>query len=234
MGLSTIIIIALLLISNGILVYSEYCRNKDYSLQLEKLKNDKISSGIPIDRIIEDDLKDEIEPKQQYSWVLGIVICFDIWIIGAICTHLWASAFFDDVPESNSRKALFGDSFGAVNALVSAFAFGGMIVAFILQRYELRLQRKELRDNRTEMEQQTKQFISQNKNLEIQRFENLFYNMLNLQQNVVDGLRYDYYEKEYVSVPCDGGGVLRILNILKGKLLDATCFVIFLMMLSCI
>lgn len=196
----------ILLLVNGILIYSEWHKRKDYAAQLEQLKKEKIEKGFKAEELNEDDLKDEIEPKQRYSWIFGIVICLDIWIVGAVCTHLWAAHFFKDVPDGDSRKALFGDSFGAVNALVSAFAFAGMIVAFILQRYELRLQRKELRDNRAEMEQQTIQFKSQSNNLEIQRFENLFYNMLNLQQIIVDGLRYDYYDIEYVTVPLDGGG----------------------------
>lgn len=206
MSLSSIIILAFLLLVNGILIYSECCKRRDYATQLEQLKKEKIEKGFRAEELNEEDLKDEIEPKQRYSWIFGIVICLDIWIVGAICTHFWAAHFFIDVPDSDSRKALFGDSFGAVNALVSAFAFAGMIVAFILQRYELRLQRKELRDNRAEMEQQTIQFKSQSNNLEIQRFENLYYNMLNLQQKIVDGLRYDYYDIEYITVPLDGGG----------------------------
>ena len=202
----TIIIVVVLVIANGIMFFSLIRKKRDELKQLKELKKDKKSHGINIDEIKEDDLKDEIEPKQCYSWILGIVICLDIWIIGAIITHWWAESFFKDVSEEDSRKALFGDSFGAVNALVSALAFAGMIVAFILQRYELRLQRKELRDSRAEMEQQTKQFKAQNNNIEVQRFENLFYNMLNLQQKIVDGLRYDYYEVEYVTVPFNEGG----------------------------
>ena len=197
---STIIIIVTLLVANGILWYSETCRKKYYKDQIESLRERKIAQGVPEGELTEDDLRDEIEPKQRYSWVLGIVLCLDIWILGAVITHWWAKHFFTEVAEGDSRKALFGDSFGAVNALVSAFAFAGMIVAFVLQRYELRLQRKELRDNRAEMAQQTRQFAAENKNLEIQRFENLFYNMLNLQQKIVDGLRYDYYEEERSTV----------------------------------
>lgn len=202
----TIIIVVVLVIANGIMIFSLIRKKRDELKQLKELKKDKKSHGINIDEIKEDDLKDEIEPKQRYSWILGIVICLDIWIIGAIITHWWADSFFKDVSDGDSRKALFGDSFGAVNALVSALAFAGMIVAFILQRYELRLQRKELRDSRAEMEHQTRQFKDQNKNIEIQRFENLFYNMLNLQQKIVDGLRYSYYEHEDVTIPLDGGG----------------------------
>ena len=65
------------------------------------------------------------------------MICLDILVIGAIISQWWASEFFVVAKNDNSKAALFGDSFGAVNALVSAFVFVGVIVAFILQRYEL-------------------------------------------------------------------------------------------------
>lgn len=106
----------------------------------------------------------------------------DILIIGSVVTNYWADNFFK-VADPDNNKALFGDSFGAVNALVSAFAFAGMIVAFILQRYELKLQRKELKAQRVE-------FNNQNKTLSLQRFENTFFHMMELQQEIVAGLSY--------------------------------------------
>lgn len=171
-----------------------------------------------LETISDDDLEDEIEPQQVHIWILAIVVCLDIWILGAVGTHWWATNYFadnanvnidtvaTDVTESKETiRGLFGDSFGAVTALVSALAFAGMIVAYWLQRHELRLQRKELRDSRNEMRRQTTQFKTQNDNLERQRFENLFYNMLNLQQTIVEGLRYEYYDEERVTVPLDKG-----------------------------
>lgn len=220
----TIILIAILVLINVVLIISELLRRKYNKEQLEILKQKKLEKGIAESVIDEEDLKDEIEPQQRYTWILGIVVCLDIWIIGAILTHCWAEKFFTEVGERDSRKALFGDSFGAVNALVSAFAFSGMIVAFVLQRYELRLQRKELQDNRAEMEQQTSQFKAQNKNLEIQRFENLFYNMLNLQQTIVDGIRYEYYEEEHVTVALDGGGTVTDKKDIKREVVGREVF----------
>lgn len=208
MQLPWFIFIGALILINGALIATEICRRWAISNQLSALREEKLKRGVPSENLNEDDLRDEIEPNQHYSWIIAIMVCLDIWLAGAAITHLWAESFFEDVPNGDSRKALFGDSFGAVNALISAFAFAGMIVAFILQRYELRLQRKELRDNRAEIEQQTKQFEAQNANLEIQRFENLFYNMLNLQQSIVNGLRYVYYDKEYRTVALDGGGTV--------------------------
>lgn len=181
---SWVIITGVLVVANAILYFSEYQRRKYNKEELVRLKNAKLAEGIPEGEIDEDDLKDEIEPQQRYSWIFGIVICLDIWLIGAVLTHIWAEQYFTDVEKADSRKALFGDSFGAVNALVSAFAFAGMIVAFILQRYELRLQRKELRDQR-------KEFQQQNQTLAFQRFENTFFHMLEVQQQIVADLCND-------------------------------------------
>ncbi len=178
MSVQTIIIAISLFVINAVLAASEICRRRDFKRRLKELRQSKIYEDE------EEDLKDEIEPSQANIWIEVIAICLDIWIVGALLTHLWAGAYFTDVAENDSRKALFGDSFGGVNALVSALAFAGMIVALVLQRYELRLQRKELRDNRAEMSRQTSQFQAENTNLETQRFENLFYNMLNLQQEI--------------------------------------------------
>lgn len=63
---------------------------------------------------------------------------------------------FFPTSQNDCPPALFGDSFGAVNALISAFAFAGMIVTFVLQRYELSMQRKELESQRMEFSSQTR------------------------------------------------------------------------------
>lgn len=191
MGTPAIIIIVILVVANGTLVVSAICKHNDNQKQLDELRRAKIAEGVLESEIDDDDLKDEIEPQQRYSWIFGIVVCLDIWLLGAVSTHLWAEHFFTDVPDEDSRKALFGDSFGAVNALVSAFAFAGMIVAFILQRYELRLQRKELRDQRREFQQQ-------NKTLSLQRFENTFFHMLELQQEIVADLSVKEEGKDWI------------------------------------
>ena len=56
-----------------------------------------------------------------------------------------------------------------------------MIVTFVLQRYELKLQLHELAAQRNE-------FHQQNDTLRMQRFENTFFHMLELQQDIVNEL----------------------------------------------
>lgn len=214
------IIVVVLVVTNVTLVVSEIIRRLNLKKEVQELRRKKEdemadrSGAESLETLSDEDLEDEIEPKQRHIWILGIVICLNIWILGAVGTHWWATTYFaDDVAatavchhatvESSvtqtevsdaTTRGLFGDSFGAVNALVSALAFAGMIVAFILQRYELRLQRKELRDSRGEMRRQTLQFKIQNDNLELQRFENTFFHMLelhkqNLQEIDVQGIK---------------------------------------------
>lgn len=129
----------------------------------------------------EDDKK---VPSTPLWWIFSIIICFLIWVLGGLATNWFAVNYFE-VGDNDNAPALFGDSFGAVNALISAIAFAGMLVTFRLQKYELSLQREELSAQR-------KEFNQQNATLKLQRFENTFFNMLELQQQIVDGLTLEY------------------------------------------
>lgn len=111
-------------------------------------------------------------------WGIAIAICFVVWFGGAHFTRSYAKNHADDKTEAVGQ---FGDSFGAVNALISALAFAGVIVTFWLQRRELDLQYEELKSQRMEFEQQ-------NKTMKLQRFENTFFNMMQLQQQIVNDL----------------------------------------------
>lgn len=125
------------------------------------------------------------EPNGKVWWIGAIVICLLLWGGGYMLTNYIFFNYFP-VGKDNCAPALFGDSFGAVNALISAFAFAGMIVTFVLQRYELGMQRQEL-------EAQREEFSTQNETLRLQRFENTFFNMMELQQSIVN----DLYAKDW-------------------------------------
>lgn len=98
-------------------------------------------------------------------------------------------------------RGTFGDKFGAVNALFSGLAFAGLIFTIVLQRKELSLQREELKLTRKEMADQTAEFEKQNSTLQLQRFENTFFQMLSQFESVTDNLAFSYMEdhsaKEY-------------------------------------
>ena len=125
-----------------------------------------------------------------------LLACVGISIAGLWLSYHYVAANGGAEAEGGlfNARGLFGDSWGGVNALVSAFAFAGVIVTLFLQNRDLNLQRKE-------MARQREEFEKENETLKYQRFENLFYNMLNLQQEIVAGLRYDYQEKHTFFVP---------------------------------
>lgn len=129
--------------------------------------------------------------EKDYTVIItigAIIICLFLCIGGMFLSHWYATTHFDINTTDGNPKALFGDSFGAVNALISAFAFAGVIVAIFIQRNELRLQRKDLILQR-------KEFETQNDTLKLQRFENTFFNMMSLQQQIVDGLSFKDRDK---------------------------------------
>ncbi len=133
---------------------------------------------------------EETKLIKRYAWIFGLAV-FGIWSLTFLL-------FFIGKMDARGQ---FGDMFGAVNALFSGLAFAGLIITLFLQKNELSLQRDELKLTREEMTHQREEFEKENETLRYQRFENLFYNMLNLQQEIVAGLRYDYEEEEIILVP---------------------------------
>lgn len=82
-------------------------------------------------------------------------------------------------------RGQFGDQFGMTNALFSGLAFLGVIIAISLQSQELAAQRKELKLSheelmltRMEMKLSRDEMKSHGKTMELQRFENTFFHLL--------------------------------------------------------
>lgn len=123
------------------------------------------------------------ETKSDYK---TIAICVSI-----ITIFIWALSFllFTTSWDKDERGTL-GDMFGAVNALFSGLAFAGLIVTLIMQHEELGLQREELAQTNDELAAQREEFAAQTKTMKIQRFENTLFNMLSLQQGIINSLDY--------------------------------------------
>ena len=103
--------------------------------------------------------------------VIGGVLI--VWFLFGIASYF----LFNDW----SSRGTFGDMFGVVNSLFSGLAFAILILTAHMQRQELELQRKELKDTR-------KEFNEQNKTMKLQRFENTFFKMLSLYNDIVNNL----------------------------------------------
>ena len=94
---------------------------------------------------------------------------------------LWIGTFFYFQSFENEDRGTFGDMFGTVNSLFSGLAFAGIVITILLQKKELSLQRKELKLTR-------KEFSLQNDTLQLQRFENTFFNLLKIHHQIVNSI----------------------------------------------
>ena len=81
-----------------------------------------------------------------FAAVLAVALLIGIipWLAFSV-KPAWAERFPD-------KAGLWGDSFGFVNAILSALAFAGVLVTLWMQRRELQLQREEMKLNRLELE----------------------------------------------------------------------------------
>lgn len=132
-----------------------------------------------------DKLNNEETKSQLWIWIIiAIVSVIAMWGLS-----WWGINKFIDEP---TNQGTFGDMFGAVNALFSGLAFAGLIVTLLYQKEELKLQREELKETRNELNAQKLEFQEQNKTMKRQRFENTFFNMLSLQQEIVTKLSYTW------------------------------------------
>lgn len=86
------------------------------------------------------------------------------------------------------EKGLFGDMFGAANALFSGLAFAGVMWAVFLQREELRVAKDEISKTKLILEEQQKQLALQNEATRIQMFESTYFRLLNLLTEVTNSV----------------------------------------------
>ena len=134
--------------------------------------------------------KDKTNKKETKSRLWIWIIIAIVGVIAMWGLSWWGINKFIDEP---TNQGTFGDMFGAVNALFSGLAFAGLIVTLLYQKEELKLQREELKETRNELNAQKLEFQEQNKTMKRQRFENTFFNMLSLQQEIIANLSYEYY-----------------------------------------
>lgn len=118
--------------------------------------------------------------KGKGGWIF-LAICF--FVVIACCVNWY-------LLKGKTGHGTFGDMFGVSNALFSGLAFAGVIYAILLQRKELELQREELKLTRGELKGQKEQLEAQNKTLKKQNFENTFFQLLRLHNEIVNALEY--------------------------------------------
>ena len=115
-------------------------------------------------------------------WVPAILVVLVLW--GGSWIFLINSEHLSDW----QQRAEFGEMFGVVNALFAGLAFAGVIIAIHLQRKELELQRVELEETRNELRGQKEQLELQNVNLKRQNYEDKFFQLITLQNEIVNSI----------------------------------------------
>lgn len=123
----------------------------------------------------------EIKEEKVYLLIILLSIVFLLWI---------SSWILIDYFIEEEQRGIFGDKFGSTNALFSGFALAGIIYTIFLQKKELALQREELEETR-------KEFQTQNVTLKKQRFENTFFQLLKLHNDIVENLEINVFDGTY-------------------------------------
>lgn len=123
-----------------------------------------------------------------FIWA-GCVIC-GVWLASFVVIYLCIDEW--DV------RGQFGDLFGSVNALFSGLAFAGLVITIIQQRHDLQLQRQAINQSKKDVNQQ-------NETMKIERFENTFFKMLEVQQSIVNDLYATDSHTEWVKQDAPNG-----------------------------
>lgn len=132
----------------------------------------------------------EVSSPSKYAWIIVIVV-----LVFALFTTLLFWLFGSEWNVTANDTGVFGDSFGVLTSLFSGLAFAGMIITILLQmdvlklqKNELKLQRTELKLTRNELKGQKEQQIAQNETLRKQNFENTFFELLKLFNDVTTSI----------------------------------------------
>jgi hypothetical protein len=133
--------------------------------------------------------------RAVYHQIRNVAIGF-----GVLVVVLWLGNLGLGLILAKDERGLFGDMFGAVNALFSGLAFVGLIYIILLQSQELKLQREELKltreemqDTRVEIEGQKKALELQSVTMQKQQFENTFFQLLKYKSTVISNLRNSHH-----------------------------------------
>lgn len=121
-----------------------------------------------------------------------LIDVFSILVLAGTIILVWATypawiGNFFLIPSDEKLQGVlgtFGDSFGALNTLFSGLAFSGIIISIFLQS-------KELKETRGEIKAQGKQFKLQTEALTKQIFENTFFQLLHLHNEITQSISVD-------------------------------------------
>lgn len=143
------------------------------------------------------------EQNNNNSWLCYMILA----ILGVILIMVLSFYIIFNNIGTWEKRGQFGDLFGAVNALFSGLAFAGLIITIRQQHKDLEYQRQAIDQTNREMQNQTEEFNQQNETMKIERFENTFFKMIEVQQSIVNDLYAADSHKEWVKQDNSSGGL---------------------------
>lgn len=126
-----------------------------------------------------------IKKYQIHLLIIAIIVAWALYPV-------WLPFFFNIVSTAEkitttSNLGTFGDSFGALNSLFSGLAFAGIIVSIVLQS-------KELKETRVDIKAQNEQFRIQNASIKRQVFENTFFQLISLHNEIIQSITIEHLQ----------------------------------------
>jgi hypothetical protein len=123
------------------------------------------------------------DDDNEKSANIGILIAA---VIGVVV--IWGINLKYGLSLSDEGRGLFGDMFGAANALFAGLAFAGVVYAIFMQRLEVKLTKEELRRTKEIFEKQAASLELQNRETKKQIFENTFFQLLRVFSDLTENL----------------------------------------------
>ena len=112
--------------------------------------------------------------EQQKARVWPVIVAL------LVAVALWLANLWYGYRIEGANRGLFGDMFGAVNALFSGMAFVGVIYAITMQRHEIAIAKAEIKYTKTILDKQQEQLILQNNETNKQAFESTYFQLVRL------------------------------------------------------
>lgn len=123
--------------------------------------------------------KQKADQKIPLGWFIGLMILIIV---------IWGASGYIIHNIDPGTRGTFGDMFGAVNSLFSGLAFATLIYTIYLQTHAIKLQQIELEETREELRGQKEYLGAQNEVLKTQNFENTFFQLLKLLNEITDAV----------------------------------------------
>ena len=98
--------------------------------------------------------KEKKENEYKYFW---LIVLLSILLV----TSLWLYNYNYGYGLTFEQRGIFGDMFGAVNAVFSGLAFAGIIISLYLQRIDLKNQFEEFRTDQNIKDKKFEDYITE-------------------------------------------------------------------------